>query len=722
MQPTISSFSVGEPMAISTPIPVIKFHEDTTAAIEVVNVPWDFGDESDSFESVSSDSDYDSPMLFENSRLTAAEFEKQFSLCIRQHHISKEAAGDILKLFVRVSPSDSKYPTMYSMDKKRKAETSDNTTFVQHVSGTIVYFNIEAQLKALTSTYWEHLETRNSLQNLHDIMDGEVYKLCQSLENSHSNVYYLHALLNTDGVTLLKSKRNSFWPIFMSIIELPMRLRQAFKNLITCAIWYGTSKPEWPNVLPEIVESLKKLYLEGFSIEINRREVIVRLHVICLVADMPAKASILNITQFNGFYGCPHCLEKGLYLNRRMLYPVTNPMVPRTNEHYIQYLSPTETQTYGIKGPTLLSEIMKIPENIGIDYMHQVLLGIYKNFLLSFVQSSIIDKRRLNEIDACLLSIKCPSYWTRKFRGISELQYWKAQEFRNFMLHTAGIPLLVLSNEDHACHLIMLANIIRLLNGVSISDEDIIAAEELINLFCTCAVTLYSENAQSYNLHALRHLPSQVRMFGPLRCTSAFAFESANHHLARSVTGTRGQLECMVNSVITRQIDNHRKTFPMMKNRVTIAPKIQAIMKANYLNEEEFIAFARFKNTFRTFHSLAYTHKQSSNCYTISLNRHGRKEFCEVEVFLQNIHTNETFAVVTLFQRKQCYFRQFMSPLTDSIKHFCLTFPFEDFFVPCNLGSSYEIISCSDICTFALRFPLHDFFVLTELCVDYEHD
>ena len=42
----------------------------------------------------------------------------------------------------------------------------------------------------------------------------------------------------------------------------------------------------------------------------------------------------------------------------------------------------------------------------------------------------------------------------------------------------------------------------------------------------------------SINFHLLRHLSWQTEFFGPLWCTSASMFESANHHLVQPVTGT----------------------------------------------------------------------------------------------------------------------------------------------------------------------------------------
>lgn len=42
----------------------------------------------------------------------------------------------------------------------------------------------------------------------------------------------------------------------------------------------------------------------------------------CLIADLPAKAAMLNIKQFNGEYGCAVCLHPGESSGRGVrIYP-----------------------------------------------------------------------------------------------------------------------------------------------------------------------------------------------------------------------------------------------------------------------------------------------------------------------------------------------------------------------------------------------------------------
>ena len=40
-------------------------------------------------------------------------------------------------------------------------------------------------------------------------------------------------------------------------------------------------------------------------------DVICRARLLFVVADLPAKASLLNVMQFNGRFGCPTCYHEG---------------------------------------------------------------------------------------------------------------------------------------------------------------------------------------------------------------------------------------------------------------------------------------------------------------------------------------------------------------------------------------------------------------------------
>ena len=53
-------------------------------------------------------------------------------------------------------------------------------------------------------------------------------------------------------------------------------------------------------------------FLKGIEVTLpgNAKEV-VKAQLICAVMDLPAKAALLNINQYNGAFGCPTCNHEG---------------------------------------------------------------------------------------------------------------------------------------------------------------------------------------------------------------------------------------------------------------------------------------------------------------------------------------------------------------------------------------------------------------------------
>ena len=46
-----------------------------------------------------------------------------------------------------------------------------------------------------------------------------------------------------------------------------------------------------------------------------------RVALVCATLDLPARAAVLNFTQFNGYWGCCRCLQKGcFYINVSNMY------------------------------------------------------------------------------------------------------------------------------------------------------------------------------------------------------------------------------------------------------------------------------------------------------------------------------------------------------------------------------------------------------------------
>ena len=121
-----------------------------------------------------------------------------------------------------------------------------------------------------------------------------------------------------------------------------------------------------------------------------------------------------------------------------------------------------------------------------------------------------------------------PFEFKRKMRPMSELAYWKASEFRLFLLY-AGV--VVLKNRDlldkcYYRHFVKLASALRLLLISDSTDDDISLCSKFLIEFCEECSSLYGRGFLSYNVHGLIHLVHDFKLFGSLDFVSCFSFES----------------------------------------------------------------------------------------------------------------------------------------------------------------------------------------------------
>ena len=245
-----------------------------------------------------------------------------------------------------------------------------------------------------------------------------------------------------------------------------------------------------------------------------------------VVPDLPAKSMLFNLKQFNGQFGCSTCTHPGRYDNelRARLYEYTtsHSVAVRTAEETRRFANIAETTgtvVFGVKGKNVFGDLVGIPDNLPIDWMHCVCEGIMKRQLFKrwfdpcFATETYSVLGFAAELERSLLSVRVPHDFTRKPRSLNELKNWKASEFRLFVLF-AGLPCLrnaVLSDEfevDHFYHFALLVTALRFLHSIPISKVCAETAQVLLDNFVRLLPSLYSIQECTYNTHALLHFPS----------------------------------------------------------------------------------------------------------------------------------------------------------------------------------------------------------------------
>ena len=94
-----------------------------------------------------------------------------------------------------------------------------------------------------------------------------------------------------------------------------------------------------------------------------------------------------------------------------------------------------------------------------LDYMHCVLLGVVNGILVFITKGPEIcrlSNEQIQQISNHLLSLKLPSNFNRQPRSIKDLCYWKATEYRSFLLYLGPIVLKGILSEASYKHFLAL--------------------------------------------------------------------------------------------------------------------------------------------------------------------------------------------------------------------------------------------------------------------------
>lgn len=428
-----------------------------------------------------------------------------------------------------------------------------------------IEFPIHDQLKNMYARpdFCENLKHRfqrkkRQANGIEDIYDGAIYQSLSACGGPLSNPDNISFTWNTDGVPVFKSSKSSVWPMYLMVNELPYKLRKEKCNMIFYGLWFGEAKPEVNIFCQPLLNSLKSLENEGLDVHINGKITNVKGFLICGTADLPARGTVLNMTQFNGKYSCSRCLQPGetCKIAERghthvFPYQTEDPIGPvrshtSVKDHAYQAVH-TNTTVMGIKGPSFLLGLKayNFVHSTGIDYMHCVLLGVTKRltslwFSASNAKDAFSLTKHLSFFDKSLLSIKPPHWISRRPRSVSEhFKYWKASELRAWLFYYS-IPILSSIMEPiYFFHYCSFVQAIWLLCQDSVTQRDLQQSYGLLNYFVYMMNSLYGERYMTLNTHSLLHLPGCVQDIGPLWVYSCFPFESLNGELLKLFHGTQ---------------------------------------------------------------------------------------------------------------------------------------------------------------------------------------
>ena len=627
----------------------------------------------------SDDDDFDAisqldESLYDGSNVKVQEASNLTELFCSKYNLSDECSSSLYSLVHCLLPENNKLPSGYSHIRNMKKNFQENIRVLKKTAeDCLCVLNFRFQLREIVKQNFSEIRQHAEKRKDSPFTDF-CPSFCPAVELKANEAIVFNLIVFSDGVTIKKSTlKKTLWPVWIQLADLPPKLRMARKNIVLAALYAGGSHPHWKQVVPHIKAEL----ISAIEIELNEK---VRLRasfkIRLLISDLVAKGHMLNMYQFNGYYGCHYCTAQGKTIGRtHAYYPYAQEnevREPPLNDVYVKLADTLSVHklpnVVGVKGRSEFSRVIDgLPLTAPVDYMHCVLIGVFPE-LLKVCYKSLSAKEREN-VNRKTCGLACPREmvsYSRKIRSLDEISQFKANEFYNWLFYIS--PIVFLDQIPFALysHLTNLVFGIRLLLESS-SPTSIRAAEKLLDQFCSeiVAVNGGNERVETINAHCLRHLPDQVRRFGPLFCQSAMSFESANRTLGEVFSGSTSECE-----VICRRILQRHKLSEIELKSETLKPLFFKLSGKNQTNgkfDREFVETDAVKDgrcqyptaVFTNRHikkscyldSAAYKRSKLANCY-VCFNVGEQDVFGKIQYFVrfpEKSYSEEVFANIATF-------------------------------------------------------------------------
>lgn len=203
------------------------------------------------------------------------------------------------------------------------------------------------------------------------------------------------------------------WPVFLTIYNLPPTIRMKAENVLLCGV--------------------------------------VRAKTVVGIFDLPAKAAVLCMKQFNGEYGCAVCIHPRQRLANGARIYLPQKHTERTHQGMINAATVAQQDNHiveGVKAKSPLAPYVDLVLSIPVDYMHAVLEGVVRMLMKTWFESNHHHEPQYLGHAACTINAQLliqhpPLEFSRAPRSICKhLDYWKVSELQNWLL-SYSLPILL---------------------------------------------------------------------------------------------------------------------------------------------------------------------------------------------------------------------------------------------------------------------------------------
>jgi hypothetical protein len=388
-------------------------------------------------------------------------------------------------------------------------------------------------------------------------------QLVNNSENLLSNLEHISVIslqVNIDGLPVFNSSNFQFWPILCLIEE--SQHRQPF----IVGLYANDKKPSnMSDFFKDFVNECKLLFRDGITL--SGRHLGVRIN--CILCDAPARAMVKCVKMHSGYHACDRCLQPGTWAGK-VIYPTTNDPL-RTDESFANMID-EDYHVNSIRSP-LLELNIKMVTQFPIDYMHLICQGVTRRMITAWIKGAYtcrLPSRLVQAASTKLLKLRqhTPREFARRPRSFSDVDRWKATEFRFFLLYAGAVVMKGILNAACYDHFLLLVVAVYCLCSVRLHREFCDYCEHILKLFVEHCSVMYGADFMVYNVHMLIHVVDDVRRYGNLDKISCFPFENYMRQIKKMVRKSHLPLQQVV-----RRLEEHKLLLYDKKDETTM-PKL----------------------------------------------------------------------------------------------------------------------------------------------------
>lgn len=331
---------------------------------------------------------------------------------------------------------------------------------------------------------------------------------------------------NIDGLPLFKSSNTQLWPI-LCLVKQP-----EFVKPFVVGIYSGNVKPP-VSFLGAFVNELNEIIEEGLTVDTKH------LHVVVdnFVCDAPARAFVKCIKMHSGYSSCEKCDQHGEW-DKKVIFECEQGNL-RTDEQF--KCRTDEDHHLRDKISPLTALPVGMVSQFPLDPMHLLYLGVTRKLILAWIRGPPavrLPARTVTDLSAHLLILGpyVPSEFCRRPRSLSDIDRWKATEFRLFLLYCSAVVLRFIVSEKVHKHFLLLFVAATILSSSQLCKKFVSYADGLMKAFVKGVAEIYGKNYVVYNIHGLLHIAGDAERFGCLENFSSFCFENKLKEIKREVS------------------------------------------------------------------------------------------------------------------------------------------------------------------------------------------